>query len=84
MEMVPGNKAHVFKKGDLVKWWYSSPIIPHAINKENERSWTDIGIVLSVENWEGDTESRSVIEVYFARGGPSWCNPKSLGLISRY
>ena len=50
--MVPGNKAHVFKKGDLVKWWYSSPIIPHAINKENERSWTDIGIVLSVENWE--------------------------------
>ena len=84
MEMVPEQSKQGFKTGDLVKWWYSSPEIPYIVDEPNKNDLTDIGIVLSVENWEGDDEIKQVIEVYFAKGGANWCNPKSLELVSKY
>jgi hypothetical protein len=85
MEMVPENTSSKLKKGDLVKWWYTSPRLPHTIDDDNIKNWTDVGIVLSVELWEGGHQGiREVIEVYFIKAGPSWCNPKSLELISKY
>tara|TARA_R100000808_G_C2124723_1_gene135164 strand:+ start:721 stop:975 length:255 start_codon:yes stop_codon:yes gene_type:complete len=84
MEMVSKNPTSGFKAGDLVKWWYSSPEIPYIVDEPNKNDLTDIGIVLSVENWEGDDEIKQVIEVYFAKGGANWCNPKSLELVSKY
>tara|TARA_B100000700_G_C14839711_1_gene758620 strand:+ start:242 stop:496 length:255 start_codon:yes stop_codon:yes gene_type:complete len=84
MEMVSKNPTSGFKTGDLVKWWYSSPEIPYIVDEPNKNDLTDIGIVLSVENWEGDDEIKQVIEVYFAKGGANWCNPKSLELVSKY
>ena len=84
MEMVSKNPTSGFKAGDLVKWWYSSPEIPYIVDEPNKNDLTDIGIVLSVENWEGDDEIKQVIEVYFAKGGANWCNPKSLELVNKY
>ena len=84
MEMVSENTTSDFKTGDLVKWWYSSPEIPYTVDNPNNNSLSDIGIVLTVEKWEGDDEIKDVIEVYFAKGGPNWCNPKSLELVSKY
>ena len=84
MEMVSKNPTSGFKTGDLVKWWYSSPEIPYIVDEPNKNDLTDIGIVLSVENWEGDDEIKQVIEVYFAKGGANWCNPKSLELVNKY
>ena len=31
-----------------------------------------------------DFKEKDVIEVYFAKGGPNWCTPKSLELVSKY
>lgn len=84
MEMVPESTSSKFKKGDLVKWWYSAPHLPHTIDADDIKNWTDVGIVLSVETWEGDQDIREVIEVYFIKAGPNWCNPKSLELVSKY
>jgi hypothetical protein len=84
MEMVSKDSAPTFKQGDLVKWWYSAPTIPHTVDKNDMEAWVDIGIVLTVEKWAGDDDIRSVIEVYFAKAGPNWCNPKSLELVNRY
>ena len=84
MEMASKQSEQGFKTGDLVKWWYSSPEIPYIVDEPNKNDLTDIGIVLSVENWEGDDEIKQVIEVYFAKGGANWCNPKSLELVSKY
>ena len=84
MEMVSKQSKQDFKTGDLVKWWYSSPEIPYIVDEPSKNDLTDIGIVLSVENWEGDDEIKQVIEVYFAKGGANWCNPKSLELVSKY
>ena len=84
MEMVSKESSQNFKTGDLVKWWYSSPEIPYTVDEPNKNDLTDIGIVLNVENWEGDNEIKQVIEVYFAKGGANWCNPKSLELVNKY
>ncbi len=84
MEMVSEQANQNFKTGDLVKWWYSSPEIPYMLDAPRNNELTDIGIVITVEDWEGDNEIKKVIEVYFARGGPNWCNPKSLELVSKY
>lgn len=81
MEMVPEKSTSKFKKGDLVKWWYSSPTVPHTVEKDE---WVDLGVVMNVEIWEGDNEIREVIEVFFFHAGTNWCNPKSLELISKY
>ncbi len=71
-----------FCKGDLVKWCYSEPHLPYIIDASKHLS--DIGIVLNVEIWEEDPDIREVIEVYFAKGGTNWCNPKSLEIVSKY
>lgn len=84
MEMVQEQSEQDFKRGDLVKWWYSSPEIPYTLDEPRTHELTDIGIIIAVEEWEGDTEIKKVIEVYFIRGGANWCNPKSLELISKY
>ena len=73
-----------FSKGDLVTWQYSDPLIPYPIPYGTKNDFIDIGIVLSVEVWEGDDEIRQIIEVYFVKGGSNWCNPRSLVLVSKY
>ena len=82
--MVSEQADQNFKTGDLVKWWYSSPEIPYTLNEPCNNELTDIGIVITVEDWEGDKEIKKVIEVYFVKGGPNWCNPRSLEIVSKY
>jgi len=73
-----------FCKGDLVKWCYSEPHLPYTITATEQNRFNDIGIVLNIEVWEDDSDTREVIEVYFAKAGPNWCNPRSLEVVSKY
>ena len=84
MEMVSSCPECEFKQGDLVKWLYSEPTVPYTVQESINGNISDIGIVLHVEIWDDDEEIRQVIEVYFAKGGANWCNPKSLELVSKY
>tara|TARA_R110000824_G_scaffold38617_1_gene117855 strand:+ start:6032 stop:6268 length:237 start_codon:yes stop_codon:yes gene_type:complete len=76
--------AKEFKRGDLVKWKYSSPMLPYIITSADEQCLRTVGIVLNVEVWSDDPIIREVIEVFFTRGGKQWCNPQSIELVNKY
>ena len=72
-----------FKRGDLVTWIYSQPEIPYLVSDEIHDAFIDIGVIISIETWDMTPTSKTIVQVYFAKAGTSWCHPRSLKLLSR-
>ena len=77
------DQKHQFERGDLVTWVYTQPEIPYLISDTAKDAFVDVGVVVSIEDWDMSPGKKTIIEVYFAKAGHSWCHPRSLKLLSR-